>query len=137
MSLRWLQRCFCPGETDNIIVIWDTVIMAWLQMKDTIDKELGERNAMKGKKEKQRQRRKVHCSASFCIVLYIKTFKEQIHDNKLNCAKLLYYNTSSQCIIMMYSEKMPKKSLYLIYIVFIGSEFKFYPFLMDLLKCKI
>lgn len=55
------KRCFCPGETDNSIVIWDTVIMARLQMKDTIDKKLRERNAMKGKKEKQRQRRKVDC----------------------------------------------------------------------------
>lgn len=123
------KRCFCSGETENIIVIRDTVIMARLQMKDTIDKKLGERHAMKGKKEKQRQkssllRELLHCALHLDV---------RIHDDKLNCAKLLYYNTSSHCIIMMYSKKMPKKSLYLFYIVDLGSEFKFYPLNLHLL----
>lgn len=53
----------CPDETDNSIVIRATVITAWLQMKDTIDKKLGERNAMKAKNENQEKKetKNLHC----------------------------------------------------------------------------
>lgn len=69
---------FCPDETDNSIVIWATVITAWLQMKDTIDKKLRERNAMKAKNENQRQeeRDKKSSLLSLCLVHYIETVKQ-------------------------------------------------------------
>lgn len=76
---------FCPDETDNSIVIRATVITAQLQMKDTIDKKLRERNAMKMKTENQRQEKRDKKSSllSFCLVHNIKTVKQQIYENKM------------------------------------------------------
>lgn len=76
---------FCPDETDNSIVIRATVITAQLQMKDTIDKKLRERNAMKMKTENQRQEKRDKKSSllRFCLVHYIKTVKQQIYENKM------------------------------------------------------
>lgn len=63
---------FCPDETDNSFVIRATVITARLQMKDTIDKKLRERNAMKVKNEHHRQE-EIHKKSSLlssCLVPY-------------------------------------------------------------------
>lgn len=56
MSKMLTQAVLCPDETDNNIAIWATVIMAGLEMKDTIDKKWRERNVMKGRNEKQQQK---------------------------------------------------------------------------------
>lgn len=56
VSKMLTQAVLYPDETDNSIAICATVIMAGLEMKDTIDKKWRERNVMKGRNEKWQQK---------------------------------------------------------------------------------